>query len=269
MNGFLVLGGIFTAVLGIAFLINYLFHRHRRHQWTGLAEALSLDFETKALVYQKIFGSIRDRPIVVRTSVMYVGISAVLGIQIQLFTRDLHGLKLYAKRRSFAERMAKKLQSKADMSLGGDNRLLQQYSIKARPLRLATALFGSDSPLTQLLLQRKAHILRIKDDSVYFVMPGVNHSKDEMLAVIRLLIDGVEFCEQLVENELPLRLLHKDAPASMAQFLAMAQGRSEHEFSKSRPHGLIIAVLIGVTCLLPALCLFLMTLLNMGIQLSP
>lgn len=254
--------GFFLAALGIPLSIFILLERRRRSQWTGLAEELSLKFRSNAFVAHQVFGSCRDRPILVDTWLTRHGFfRSTVCTRVRLPVRDLHGLHIEANRRGFIGRIARKFQLGERPATG--HAVSDLYHVELRPRRFATRLLGPDTPFGRLLRRREAHNLRVADDELYFVKLGVHHSQEKMLAIVNILLSGAEHCEQVVENELPPRFSRRKALPSAAEYFAMEQERDRKRLLGVYPgtlSALFVVMLISLFCLLPIICLILILL---------
>jgi hypothetical protein len=131
--------------------------------------------------------------------------------------------------------------------------------------------FTRDSPFGRLFKQREAHILQAANDELYFVKVGAHHSKDKMLAIVNMLVDGAELCEHIIGNELPPRLSRRKTLPSVAQYLTEAQARDKKQIAEMRASGweTFIVMLLGLMCLLPLICLALFWLMSLTMQPPP
>lgn len=254
--------GFFLAAIGIGLSLFLVLERHRRSQWTGLAEELSLQFGSDAFFAHRVFGSYRGRPILVDTWFTRGGsFRSIVCTRVRLPVHDLQGLRIKVHRRPFVARLVKKLYPAQHTAT--DDALSQQYKIELTPPRFATALLGPNTPFGRLLRRREAHTLRVAEDELYFVKLGLHHSQENMLAIVNILLSGAEHCEQLVENELPPRFSRRKGLPPAAQYFAMAQERDKKRLLGVYPSTLstlFVVMLISLFCLLPISCLILIIL---------
>lgn len=256
----LELFGFFLVAFGIPLSIFVFLERHRRSQWAGMAEELSLQFRSEAFVAHQVFGSYRDRPILVDTWLTHRGFfRSTVGMRVRLPVRNLHGLRIRVNRRGFIGRIARRRQPRERPVTG--RAVSDLYRVKLRPPRFAARLLGSDTPFGRLLQRREAHTLRVVDDELYFVKLGVHHSREKMVALVNMLLSGAERCEQVVENELPPRFSQRKALPSAAKYIALARERDKKQLKGVQPSTLstlFVVMLISLTCFLPTIFVLLL-----------